>query len=98
MSAGKIKLGDYDLRVIVTGLMKYRNYAPAEELDVMDPMLFRLFDTIKALKPGKRTKCLFSPEEKRLIRFYLNDWRNKLIQENNLGGMDGVSDVLSKFS
>ena len=97
MMARKIKLGDYDLRVIVTGMMKYRDNALAEELDVMDPMLLRLIDIIKALKPGKRAKCLFSSEEKRLIRFYLNEWRNQLIQENNLGGMDGVSDVMLKF-
>ena len=97
MMARKIKLGDYDLRVIVTGMMKYRDTVPAEELDVMDPMLLRLIDIIKALKPGKRTKCFFSQEEKRLIRFYLNEWRNHLIQENNLGGMDGVSDVMLKF-
>ena len=98
MSAGKIKLDDYDLRVIVTGMMKYRDTAPTEQLEVIDPMLLRLFDTIKALKPGKRTKCLFSPEEKRLVRFYLNEWRNQLIRENNLGGMDGVSDVMLKFT
>lgn len=95
--ARKIKLGDYDLRVIVTGLMKYRDSASAEELEIMDPMLLRLFDTIKALKPGKRTKCFFSPEEKHLILFYLNEWRNQLIRDNNLGGMDCVTEVMMKF-
>ncbi len=97
MSAGKIKLGDYDLRVIVTGMMKYRDTASAEDLEIMDPMLLWLFDIIKALKPGRRTKCLFNQEEKRLVCFYLNEWRNQFIQENNLGGMDGVCDVMLKF-
>jgi len=32
------------------------------------------------------------------IRFYLNEWRNQLIRENNLGGMDGVTEVMLKFT
>ena len=73
-------------------MVKYRDSASAEELEIMDQMLLRLLDTIKALRPGKRTKCHFSPEEKRLVRFCLNKWRNQLIQDNNLRGMDGVTE------
>ena len=77
---------------------QYRETAPDEDLDVIEPMLLRLIRELKDLKPGKRTKLPFSPEEKRLIRFYLNEWRNQLIHENNLGGMDGVFDVMLKFT
>ena len=98
MRARKIKLDDYDIRVVINGLAQYRKTAPDEDLDVIEPMLLRLIRVLKDLKPGKRTKLPFSPEEKRLIRFYLNEWRNQLIQENNLGGMDGVSDVMLKFT
>ncbi len=98
MRSCKIKLDDYDLRVVVTGLMKYRANASAEDLEVVDPMILRLCDIEEASKPGKRKKCLFSPAEKRLVRFYLNEWRNQLIRENNLGGVDGVTDVMLKFS
>ena len=98
MRARKIKLDDYDIRVVINGLAQYRKTAPDEDLDVIEPMLLRLIRVLKDLKPGKRTKLPFSPEEKRLIRFYLNEWRNQLIRENNLGGMDGVSDVMLKFT
>ena len=98
MRARKIKLDDYDIRVVINGLAQYRKVAPEEDLDVIEPMLLRLIRVLKDLKPGKRKKLPFSPEEKRLIRFYLNEWRNQLIQENNLGGMDGVSDVMLKFT
>jgi hypothetical protein len=98
MRAHKIKLDDYDIRVVINGLAQYRKAAPDEDLDVIEPMLLRLIRELKDLKPGKRTKLPFSPEEKRLIRFYLNEWRNQLIRENNLGGMDGVSDVMLKFT
>ena len=98
MSAGKIKLDDYDIKVAINGLYRYRKDASEEVQDVIDPILLRLIDVSKSLKPGKRTKLPFSPEEKHLIRFCLNDWRNQLIQENNLGGMDGVSDVMLKFT
>lgn len=98
MSAGKIKLDDYDIRIVINGLAQFRQTAPDEDLDVIDPMLLRLIEVIKTLKPGKHTKLPFSPEEKHLIRLCLNDWRNQLIQENNLGGMDGVSDVMLKFT
>lgn len=98
MRARKIKLDDYDIRVVINGLAQYRKAAPDEDLDVIEPMLLRLIRVLKDLKPGKRTKLPFSPEEERLIRFYLNEWRNQLIRENNLGGMDGVSDVMLKFT
>ena len=98
MRARKIKLDDYGIRVVINGLAQYRKTAPDEDLDVIEPMLLRLIRVLKDLNPGKRTKLPFSPEEKRLIRFYLNEWRNQLIRENNLGGMDGVSAVMLKFA
>ena len=99
MSSGKIKLDGYDIRIVINGLAQFRQTAPDEDLDVIDPMLLRLIEVSKALKkPSKRTNLLFSPEEKRLTRFYLNEWRNELIQENNLGGVDGVSEVLLMFT
>ena len=98
MSAGKIKLDDYDIKVAISALYRYRKDASEEVQDVVDPLLLRLIDVSKTLKPCKRTKLPFSPEEKHLIRFCLNDWRNQLIQENNLGGMDGISDVMLKFT
>ena len=98
MSAGKIKLDDYDIKVAINGLYRYRKDASEEVQDVIDPILLRLIDVSKSLKPGKRTKLPFSPGEKHLIRLCLNDWRNQLIQDNNLGGMDGVSDVMLKFT
>ena len=61
-------------------------------------MILRLCDIEEALKPGKRTKCLFSLAEKRLVRFYLNEWRNQLIRDNNLGGTDGVTEVMLKIT
>ena len=98
MMARKIKLDDYDLRIIVTRMMKYRNTAPAEDLEIMDLTMLRLIDTAKVLKPGKRTKLLLGPEEKRLVRYYLNEWRNQLIQDNNRSGIDGVTDVMLIFT
>lgn len=98
MSAGKIKLDDYEIKVAINGLYRYRKDASEEVQDVIDPILLRLIEVSKALKPGNRTKLPFRPEERSLIRFCLNDCRNQLIQENNLGGMDGVSDVMLKFT
>ena len=98
MSVGKIKLDDYDIKVAINGLYRYRKDASEEVQDVIDPILLRLIEVIKTLKPGKHTKLPFSPEDKHLIRLCLNDWRNQLIQENNLCGMDGVSDVMLKFT
>ena len=98
MMGRKIKLDDYDIRVVINGLAQYRKTAPDEDLDVIEPMLLRLIRVLMDLKPGKRTKLPFSPEEERLIRFYLNERRNQLIRENNLGGMDGVTEVMLKYT
>ena len=86
------------IRVVINGLAQYRKIAPDEDLDVIEPMLLRLIRVIKDLKPGKHAKLPFSPEEKRLVRFYLNEWRNQLIRENNLGGVDGVTEVMLRIT
>lgn len=97
MSAGKIKLDAYDIRIVIKGLAQYRDTASGRDQNVIDPLLLRLIEVSKTMKPGNRQKLLFSPEEKHIMRFCLNDWRNQLIQENNLGGIDGISDVMIKF-
>lgn len=99
MSAGNIKLDGYDIRSVINGLAQFRQTAPDEDLDVIDPMLLRLIEVSKELKmPSKRTKLFFSLEEKHLISFCLNDWRNELVHENNLGGVDDVSEIMLKFT
>jgi hypothetical protein len=94
MRARKIKLDDYEIKVAINGLYRYRKDASDEVQDVIDPIILRLIRVLKDLKPGKRTKLPFSPEEKHLIRFNLNGWRNQLIRENNLGGMDNLTEVM----
>lgn len=83
----------------INGLARYQETTSSKDLDVIDPMLLRLIEVSKALKDSsKRTMLFFSPEEKRLIRFYLNEWRNELIRKNNLGSADGVAEVILNFS
>ena len=94
----KKRLDSYELRIVAQSIAKFRGDYTSDELNILLDLADRLLDFNDALKPGKKKLVPFSPEEKSLVFRCLNDWRNDLIRENNLGGMDGVSKVMHIFS
>lgn len=64
MSTGKIKLDGYEIRIVINGLARYRETAPNEDLDVIDPMLLRLIEVSKTLKKSSKRTKFFSARKK----------------------------------
>ena len=51
MSAGKIKLDDYDIRIVISGLTQCREMVSNEGIDVIDPLHLRLIKSPQRLLP-----------------------------------------------
>ena len=72
----KVKLDDYEVRVLINGLVQQHKSYDAEANGQIDALALRLCDIAKAMKPGRRTKIPFEPVEIRVIRRCLMEWRS----------------------
>ena len=79
----KIKLDDYEVRVLINGLMQQHRSYDAETNGQIDALALRLCDIAEAMKPGRKKKISFEPVETRVIRHGLVDWRNRDISQGN---------------
>ena len=65
----KVKLDDYDVRVLLTGLYQQsRDYETASQID---DLLLRLVDVSDTMKPNRKKKIFFEQEEIIVIRHCL---------------------------
>ena len=88
----KVKLDDYEVRVLINGLIQHRSY-DAETNGRIDDLALRLCDIAEAMKPGRKKKIPFEPVETRVIRHCLVDWRNREINQGN----DVASEVIGEL-
>ena len=97
MTMKRKRMDSNELQVVSTSIAKFHGDYTSDELNILLELADRLLDLNDELKPGKKKLVPFSPEEKHLVFRCLNDWRNELILDNNLGGIDGITDVMHKF-
>nr|WP_288556759.1 hypothetical protein [uncultured Mediterraneibacter sp.] len=76
----EVKLDDYEVRVLINGLMKQHRDYDTETNSQIDFLTLRLCDIAEAMKPGRKKKIPFEPVEIRVIRQCLLAWRNSEIQ------------------
>ena len=76
----KVKLDDYEVRVLINGLMQQHRSYDAETNGQIDSLALRLCDIAEAMKPGRKKKIPFEPVEIRVICQCLMEWRNREIQ------------------
>lgn len=93
----KIKLDDYYVRVLINGLFQQRKDYDAETNDQISDLLLRLVDLSDTMKPGRKKKISFEPEEIRLIRRCLMEWRNREIQAEKDVAVEVISELLILF-
>ena len=94
----KVKLDDYEVRVLINGLVQqHRNY-DAETNGQIDSLALRLCDIAEAMKPGRKKKILFEPVEIRVMRQCLMAWRNREIQAKRHGAVDALNELLIQFT
>ena len=76
----EVKLDDYEVRVLINGLVKQHRDYDTETNSQIDFLTLRLCDIAEAMKPGRKKKIPFEPVEIRVIRQCLLAWRNSEIQ------------------
>ena len=89
----KIKLDDYEVRVLINGLIQQHRSYDAETNGQIDSLALRLCDIAEAMRPGRKKKISFEPVEIRVIRHCLVDWRNREIRQGN----DVASEVIGEL-
>lgn len=89
----KVKLDDYEVRVLINGLIQQHRSYDAETNGQIDALALRLCDIAEAMKPGRKKKISFEPVETRVIRRCLVDWRNREISQGN----DVASEVIGEL-
>ena len=88
------KLDDYEVRVLINGLIQqHRSYDAETNGRQIDALALRLCDIAEAMKPGRKKKISFEPVETRVIRHCLVDWRNREISQGN----DVASEVIGEL-
>ena len=89
----KVRLDDYEVRVLINGLMQQHRSYDAETNGQIDSLALRLCDIAEAMKPGRKKKISFEPVETRVICQCLMEWRNREIRQGN----DVASEVIGEL-
>ena len=93
-----VKLDDYEVRVLINGLVQQHRSYDAETNGQIDSLALRLCDIAEAMKPGRKKKISFEPVEIRVIRQCLIEWRNREIQAERHGAVDALNELLIRFT
>ena len=94
----KVKLDDYEVRVLINGLIQQHRGYDTETNAQIDNLALRLCDIAEALKPGRTKKISFEPVETRVTCQCLMEWRNREIQAKRLGAVDVLNELLIRFT
>ena len=94
----KVKLDDYEVRVMINGLVQQHRVYDVETSSQIDALALRLCDIAEAMKPGRKMKIPFEPVEIRVIRHCLMEWRNREIQAKRHGAVDALNELLIRFT
>ena len=94
----KVKLDDYEVRVLINGLIQQHRGYDTETNAQIDNLALRLCDIAEAMKPGRKKKIHFAPVETRVTCQCLMEWRNREIQAKRLGAVDALNELLIRFT
>lgn len=76
----KVKLDDYEIDLLINGLFQQRYDYDAQTNSDIDGLLFQIVQKVKHKKLRRRQKFRFEPQETKLIRMCLIQWRNQQLQ------------------
>ena len=91
----KVKLDDFYLGVVINGLCNH--WYCCEDATGFSDFLLRLVNQYEGLKPGRKKKIVFQPDEIKLIRTCLMAWRNDEIQAEKKTRVEAISETFTKF-
>jgi hypothetical protein len=95
----KVKLDDYDVRTLVNGLYQQRSDYDDDTNAAIDTLILRLADISDTMQkhPCRKKKIPFEPIETRLIRYVLNEWRNRDLQAGKDGRAEAIGELMIRF-
>jgi ABC-type bacteriocin/lantibiotic exporter with double-glycine peptidase domain len=95
----KVKLNDYEIdTLIINSLFRQRYDYDAQTNRAIDGLLLQVVQKVKHKKLCRRQKFRFEPQETKLIRMCLIQWRNQQLQAQKQGAADAISDLIILFS
>lgn len=94
----KVKLDNYDVRVLIKGLYEQHKDYDEETNGQIDNLVLRLIDVSDTMKPNRKKKILFEPNEVRLIIRCLMEWRNREIQLGKNTAVEVISELMVLFT
>lgn len=94
----KIKLDNYEIDILINGLFQQRCDYDAQTNSAIDDLLLQLVQKVKHKKLCRRKKFRFEPQEARLIRLCLIQWRNQQLQDQKQGAADAINELIILFA
>lgn len=94
----KAKLDDYEIRVLINGLYQQRCDYDSQTNSEIDDLLLQLIRVSENMKPCRRRKFRFEPQEISLIRMCLIEWRNHQLLTGKKGAAEAISELVILFT
>ena len=94
----KVKLDNYEIDILINGLFQQRCDYDAQTNSAIDDLLLQLVQKVKHKKLCRRQKFRFEPQETRLIRICLIEWRNQQIQAEKHGAAEAINELIILFT
>ena len=94
----KIKLDDYEIDILINGLFQQRSDYDAQTNREIEDLLLQIVQKSKHRTLRRRQKICFAPQEVRLIRMCLVEWRNHQIQAEKHGAAEVIAELILQFT
>ena len=94
----KVKLDNYKIDILINGLFQQRCDYDAQTNSDIDDLLLQIVQKVKHKKLRRRQKFRFEPQETRVIRMCLVEWRNQKLQAQKQGAAEAISDLIILFA
>ena len=94
----KIKLDDYYLNVLINSLYSQSKSYDEETNYKINILVLRLVNISDDMKPNRKKKIIFEPEETSLIVHCLTDLLNNQIQAEKQTAAEVIGELLMKFT
>ena len=90
----KVKLDDYEIDILINGLFQQLSDYDAQTNREIEDLLLQIVQKSKHKVLRHRRKFCFTPQEARLIRMCLIEWRNQQLQAEKHGVADVISELI----
>ena len=94
----KVKLDNYEMDILINGLFQQRCDYDAQTNSAIDDLLLQIVQKVKCKNLRRRQKFCFQPQETRLIRLCLIQWRNQQRQAQKQGATEAIAELIILFT